>query len=589
MKKIILLTIFSIFVLSSCWWDETENITEKEKKDFNIDVVEYSKLNNTTFLEKTWKLDSTQDISLTSQANGRVSKIYVKDWDSVYKWQTLALLEDNIANYGLNLEIAENNLKKAKLNYESTKVKLDKAISDIQRDLNNTKIDNVDSSSSLELEKIENSIKKLGLDYENLKISNLEQISAFKNSLSKDSDTLETYMEDVIDFSDSLLWVTNENRDKNDGYEDYLWAKDKTQLRNTEQLLLKLIDFKNTELVKVNFDFEWTTDFDSNTKIIKEWYEKINKLLTELKEVLDNSIESYWSLSTSQISSFKSVISGYESSYSMNYWAFVSLNNSVKSFLETFRNSENSLLKQIELLEQDKKIYIKWLDIKLDVTESTLEEAITNKDLTLKNLEVLITDAEIGYKQALKQFEKLYIKSPINWIISSVNIDVWQEINIWTPAFTLVSESNNEVVISFNKDELDYVKEGDMVIFDNWEEQFTGYLYSIASNADSNLKYISRVRFATKVDNIWNILTLNIPIEIDNKLAPLNSVKINNSWIWTFNIFSSWSILQKELKVWDIYWDKIEVLDIPEEDIKIITNYVDNFDPEKFNLKINEK
>jgi hypothetical protein len=68
------------------------------------------------------------------------------------------------------LESAENNLEKAKLNYDSTEVKLNKAIEDIKRDISNSEIDNDLSTSSLELVKIENTIKKLALDYDNLKI-----------------------------------------------------------------------------------------------------------------------------------------------------------------------------------------------------------------------------------------------------------------------------------------------------------------------------------------------------------------------------------------------------------------------------------
>jgi hypothetical protein len=63
--------------------------------------------------------------------------------------------------------------------------------------------------------------------------------------------------------------------------------------------------------------------------------------------------------------------------------------------LETYENSEESLLKQIELLEQDKRIFIKSLDYKIDVTNATLDEALINKDLTLKNLDIVITDARI--------------------------------------------------------------------------------------------------------------------------------------------------------------------------------------------------
>gem|GEM_PF-1036636 len=92
--------------------------------------------------------------------------------------------------------------------------------------------------------------------------------------------------------------------------------------------------------------------------------------------------------------------------------------------MDTFRNTEASLLKQIELLESDKKIYVKSLDISLELDQSTLNEAISNKDLTLRQLSAGITDANISYKQALDNYNKLIIRSPINGTIGSIFSDV---------------------------------------------------------------------------------------------------------------------------------------------------------------------
>jgi hypothetical protein len=74
-------------------------------------------------------------------------------------------------------------LNKAKLNYENTQNQLNKQISDIKINLDNLKLDETNSKSSLELEKIDNSIKKIAIDYDNLKISNLQTISGFSSSL----------------------------------------------------------------------------------------------------------------------------------------------------------------------------------------------------------------------------------------------------------------------------------------------------------------------------------------------------------------------------------------------------------------------
>jgi hypothetical protein len=72
--------------------------------------------------------------------------------------------------------------------------------------------------------------------------------------------------------------------------------------------------------------------------------------------------------------------------FTANNSTFIATINQVNPFLETYQNTEQSLVKQIELLEQDKQIFITNLDYKVDRTSATLEEAKLNRTITLKNL-----------------------------------------------------------------------------------------------------------------------------------------------------------------------------------------------------------
>jgi hypothetical protein len=400
----------------------------------------------------------------------------------------------------------------------------------------------------------------------------------------KDLISFTTFIDNVIDFSDRLLWLTNSNKDKNDTFESYLWAKDSKQKQISEQLLWELISYRNNDLIKVNFNFEWTNMFDSNINILSNWYFKINSLLTNLDITLDNSISSVWSLSDTEISTYKSSISSFWVSYNSNNSSFIALKNSINSFLDTYRNTEESLLKQIWLLESDQKIYIKWLDIKLEIDESTLNEAISNKDLTLRQLNTVIIDAEIAYKQALDNFNKLWIKSPISWSIWEILINVWQEVWNWIPLFNISNTSSNEVIVSFSKDELSNINVWDeaYIVFDN--TVFTGSIYSISNIADSNLNYISRISFNEWKKIIWDVVKVTIPFNLDKLVLPINIIKVDSLWNWIINVFNSWSIETKSLKIGNIYWDKIEILDVIDPDLNIIVTDIDNFDEGKFKL-----
>lgn len=583
MKKILYILLLSLFLFSCA---ENEIITEKSSQDFFVEVKKIDDFSKSLNLEKTWKVSSSQDIKLTSQVSWRVGKIYVKEWEEVWKWDIIARLEDNIANYGLALERAQNALDKANINYESTENQLNKGISDLKINLDNLKFDETNSKSSLELEKIDNSIKKLALDYENLKIQNVQVINGFKNSLWKDLTTFTTFIDDIIDFSDKLLWVTTKNKDENDLFEEFLWAKNISQKQVTENLLRDLISYKQNELSKVNYAFEWNSWFNSNLLIIENWYSLINSLLRNLEDTLDNSIPSIWSLSESDISGYKWNISSFWISFNWNNSWFVWLKNSINSFLDTYRNSEESLLKQIWLLESDKKIYVKWLDIKLEIDESTLEEAIKNKELTLRQLDTIITDANISYKQALNNYNKLAITAPISWVVWEIFIDVWQEVWPGTPLFNLSNNSSNEIIISFSKDELAFIDVWNVANVEFDWNTYTWSIYSISNIADSNLKYISRISFTEWVNFIWDVVNVKIPFIANKKLLPINIIKIDSSWKWIINVLVDWKIEQRFIEIWKIYSDKIEILEDIDSELLIITTNVDNFDINKFTLKL---
>jgi len=584
MKKIITLIMFTL-LLTSCWWEEV--IEEVVKKDFTIETKFYSEFTNETELKKTWKVNSTQDLNISSQATWRVKSIYVKQWEKVVAGQTLAVLEDNIANYWISLNRAKNALDRAKINYETTENQLNKTINDISIWVKNLRIDENNSSSSLEIEKINNSLRKIDIDFDNLQVSNIQTVNWFYISLEKDYWVFDNFLADVIDFVDKQFWYTNLNEDANDWFEDYFWAKNREQKNLTESLLVDLINYKNIDLLNLKVINTWNIeDLDTYINKITTWYNKIDILLSELEKTFDNSITSVWSLSSSDILTKKATINWYQSTLNMNNWAFVWLKNGINSFTDTFERSEASLLKQIELLEADKRIYIKWLDVKLEIDESTLNEAFKNKELTLKSLKNIINDAQIGYNQAYKEYQKLTIKSPINWVIWNVWIDVGQEISNAYKTFTISNTSNNEINISFNKNELEFVKENQEVIIKFDWVIHNAKIFSISKTPDANLKYNAKVILNDWINITWNIVSIQIPVKTGRVLLPINILKINNSWIATINILENWEIQQLDFKVGSIYWDKIQVLDELDINTQIIMSYVDNFDKEKFILKV---
>ena len=484
----------------------------------------------------------------------------------------------------MNLEKAKNALSKTEIRYESTKSSLDKQIADIKINLENLKIDADSSKSSFELEKIENSLFKLAIDYDNLKISNEQTIKWFYNSLEKDFSIFTTFLDDVIDFSDKQLWVTLKNESENDGFEDYFGIRDTTQKQETERLLRELLIFKDTNKIDTSLDLNSLSDLWDYTSKVSKWYKKMDLLLTALQVTFDNSVPST-GLSASEIATKESTIDGYQTSLNTYNASFIVLKNSISSFLDTYLNTEASLVKQIELLESDKKIFTKWLDIQVELQENTLAEAIINRDLTLQSMNAAIVDAEIAYRQTVKEYSKLTITSPISGVVWEIFIDLWQEVSNGTPLFSISNNILNEATISFNKKELSFISEWDLVSLDFEWDVFTGSIYSISKSADLNLKYVSRVSFREDLDLIGNIISISVTIIAEYPLIPLNNVKIDSAWVGNVNVLVGDKIIQKSITLGTIYGKSIEVVSWLDSDDLVILNYVDNFDPEKFIIK----
>lgn len=201
MKQLFSFCLLCLFLVSCGNADE---IVQDQKQDFFIQTQKYEDFSQELSLEKSGKVSSSQDIQLTSQASGRVAALKVKAGDSVSAGQTIALLDDTIGSYSLNLQRAANGVERAKINYESTQLQLQKQVFDseaqlatLQRNLEtlekdaqqsvkqatdslqNSQYETLDSRSALQLEQLDNNIEKTKLDIETKKIADKETFAGF--------------------------------------------------------------------------------------------------------------------------------------------------------------------------------------------------------------------------------------------------------------------------------------------------------------------------------------------------------------------------------------------------------------------------
>ncbi len=642
-KKILILVLSLLFLFSCSFWGEEEKTEEPKseviKKDFYIQTKKITEFWSGYTLKKTWKLSSSENINVSSNAVWRVTTLNVKKWDKVSAGQVLAKLEDNVWSYGINLSKAQNALESAKIQKQSNIINLDKQISDLginiktlennlialkqdkeqtlkksKDDLENLNKETLDSKSSLEIQKLEDSIKKLEFDYETKLASDEETIKWFKISMKKEHSSIIFLMDDVIKFSDELLWVTKENKDKDDKFSDFLWAKDRWQKQETKNKLLELIAYREE---MNSYNIETQDDIDLYVGDLSEWYDKIKELLESIQKTLNNSIESVGSLSSTQIDTYTSSVNLYQNTMQWGLTGLIAFKNSVNSFLRTYKSTQESMLKQIAILKSDKEIFIKSLDSgelwaevsiekliisyddriksmesQIELAKSNLENAKKTKDVTIRSLDNSISSANISVSQAQKEYSKLTIKSPISWIIKEINVDLWQEVSNWTPVFSVLNNKSPEVIISLDKQEHNIVKQWDKAYIKTWERSFTWRIADISNIADDNLNFSSTVSFDDSLNSLWELVDITIPLTVNKMFIPVNLVTVSENNIWIIKTLKDWKIEAVKIELWNLYWEKIELIkcvELEEEQCKqldIISVDVTNFDEEKFELVV---
>jgi len=477
MKKLLLLLVAIVWLWIVLFWvkswffgKEDILVEEKEivKQEFFVETTSYSDLDNHSSIQKTWKVNSSQDITLSANASGRVSYISVKPGEQIVVGQVLAQLEDNIWNYAINISKASNGVERSKINYDSQKISFDKAVFDaelnlerLERNLETLKKDSeqsliqakdnlnnninsgIDSTSALRLQQLDNNIEKAKLDYEIRLTSDAETIESYKVSFKNNYNTLLIFLDDVIQFTDTILSVTEVNKRTNRDFDQFLWAKDRGQKTLSEQRLLQLIAYRDSDtFTLIDSDLQSGNISEERAleaiEDVNTWYELAKVLLNSLELTLNNSLVSQGSLGDAEIASYQASINWYQAQLQGNYASFISFWSTVKSFLRTYRDNQASLLKAIELQEQDRDIQAKTLEsseisaetsyertlISIDDNMSNLEDQILtarnnlsnaqqSRAVTLRSLNNGIKEAQINYTSSAKEYNKLTISSPI--------------------------------------------------------------------------------------------------------------------------------------------------------------------------------
>ena len=536
--------------------------------------------------------------------------------NTAYKQSILNLEQARIAyknsklSLDKNVEDAETNIQKLRVNFENTKKTLEQDLRQAKDNLDNSDLNNANSKSSLDIEKINNSIEKMEFEYKTQQKSNQDKIDSFILSLNKEKDTLRNQIVNAVDLWDNLFNIKNPNVKPK--FYDYIWASDSRKRDNAEFAIKKLMDFDKDVLEKSTLKKQ--EEIDKFIKNLDEGYNTLKEFLDNVLDALNASLSGLTWFPETERTAYTGRVNWYISAYQWNYTWFVTLKTSITSFLNTYKDTEESTLKQIDLAKKDlditkKAINSGWvssqttyekvristadtisnLEIQLKSAESTLENLKKTRDVTLENAMNTIKNAELSVEKSSNEVSKLVVTSPIIGQVAEVYVTVWQTYSPWSKAIKILSTNKSELDVYVTSDDLWRINIWDKVHIEYRWEKYEWEVFSKSNLANETLNYKVKVSLNKNINLVWWVANVSFSVKAKYPLFDINAVKVlhseDNKKLWTVNIFKDGKIETTQVELWDVYGKFIEIKTQLSADTELILNDVSTYEAEKYNLK----
>jgi len=473
-------------------------------------------------IEVSWDAELVDEQSLKFNKAWTITKVNFKAWDSVKKWETIAEIDNsdaydtieeakiNLENAEISLEqlyewpdetnilqsknsiiSAENSLELAKIEFENLKVTQKNALDKMLENIETSKKELESSKSSLELAK--NDLETLKKEKEN-SLSNTTNSKS--TTITNIEDNFKNYLFDlewVIEDADYIMWVSQENKDKNDDFEKYLWIEDSVSKSDAKVNLVKLIWLYSEIEKEVNsYDKSW--DKEKIITILNsfiEIYELAYKTSDFIYKTVDASIVSLWALTQSEIDSMKNTISWNRTStlskvtsikssintlntltdtdlvYESNTNSIASKEESIKTSILSIEKQELSIKNAVKSYDETVSSYSTTLNSKqkdLDSKTRSVEIAKMNyddlfegpTDENVRKANNSIKQAQLKLESANENLEDYILTAPFDWVVRKIDYMVWDNLTTDTDKYVYI-ENPNLLEITVMLDQIDIV------------------------------------------------------------------------------------------------------------------------------------
>lgn len=541
MKKILsrilsILIAFILFILLISLFSKNKNKSNDEISTYTVTIWD---IKNT--VDVYWNAKLVDEAKLHFNLPWEVADIFVNQWDTVKKWDILAILDT--IDLDNQIAQAEISLENAKINYNtvrdwSTNTQILQAENSLAQ-----------SERSLQLAKEQYNELVRNSDIDSIGNSNS---TALKSAMLSIKDLISQWEKAIVAL-DKIFGVSSKYASDNDSYEEYLSKKNIVYKRQTSRLISSCYN----SLEDLQYEYYYIDDEpninDKNNvidslKIAENLYECIYDATEYAYKACENSeINEY--LTQTMISTFESTISSY---WTLAKWSL----NSILTTKNTISNlsSSNSTDLSIQAKEAEIETLENAIRLQKQILQDTKNWSTDNQKAIAQNW---IKQSELVIANTKKWIENYQIIAPFDWKIRKIDFNIWDKIVATDNKFIYI-ENPDLVDISLLLDQVDIVQVEEWMLAEVEFDAYPGIifhwvLWEIDTSANISagvVSYTVKIRINKWDYKIYGWMSANVKIIKNQKK---NVIQIPTSYVqteWNKNYVLNLSWEKIEIKTW---------------------------------------
>lgn len=571
-----------VSLLAGCGTKEVD--VAPEKKILQIRTQSIHNADNTGYISKSAKVQWSSDITITSQVAGRVQWFAHQIGDKVNKNALLVSLQDtnNTAN---GVQSAELGLARAKFTDTISRDDIAKQKEKLSYDLNNVDGSVDGSTTQIQLSKLQKDLEKAEFDYQSKLKSDDQTNENLITSAKNIQGDLEIILNDTATETDKLLGITDTYI--NGDYKDlrvYLWVRDNAVLNEvknnfyTISSLQKQLDVLTVEELNADNVTEYLKTYQSIVSSLSSHFVLMKKLF--IKSIEDARY-------ATQLATVQWTFTALQTKNSAINASITSQLNALRSYFVSYKDNQESLLRQIESLRSQIELTKKWLkDASFNTTIASDRSEIWF-NTQLQNNSFSIDSASLSLQQAYFNQSKFRISAPIAASIADIFVDIGQDVAPGTPLMRIVSPQQ-QIEVNLTIDEVKNITVGQKVDIKS-DVGFAEWLVSnISQIADKTGSFKVLILLNKSTIPTGVSVDLQLPIQQWTIVLPINSLSIVDSNTAIINVWDEnlQDVVVKTVTIQAIFGDQVEIADALDMNYSLILTDLSNYDSRTMQIEL---